>query len=292
MKKTTKSTKNVFVFLFVLFVFFVVPVRAQYVVDVQVVDLQVSVSDSEGNFVTDLKPEDFLVFEDGTPQEVLDLELNRQPFSIGVVLDTSDSMRSAFLTTKRATLDFLHSFHPQDEFFILTFDDRVVMRHELTSASEWTADQWKELNYGIRTRMYEGLLGAIDHVQSAHYPRRALFLISDGFNSAGKGDLPTVIETAQKHKVIIYSILLQDFFMDISVLQLLSEKTGGTCFTTYEKFPRLQLAYQKIASDLAHRITLYYRSRSDYSKARKPEIKVQMKNPAWRVRYQKAYFPQ
>src|SRR5574341_1224395 len=286
MRNNTNYTKC-FLFVLATFLFFVVSAHAQYVVDVQVVDLQISVSDGHGNYVTDLKPEDFLVYEDDAPQEVLDLELDRQPFSIGIVLDTSGSMRSAFLLTKRATLDFLHSLQQQDEFFVLTFDEKIMIRRDLTTASTWTSDQWKELRYGTRTRMYEALITAIEHLQSAHHPRRAVFLISDGYDTMSTVGLNTVVETAQKNKVIVYSILLQDFFMDLSVLRILSEKTGGTCFTSYEKFPRLQAAYQKIASDLAQRVTLYYRSRSDYTKIRKPEIKVKMKNPAWRVQYQK-----
>ena len=91
----------------------------KYDVEVQVVDLQVSVSDQNGNFVTDLKPDDFLVWEDKVPQEVLDLDTTREPFSIGIVLDTSSSMQRAWRTTARFTEEFVSAMHPEDEFFEL-----------------------------------------------------------------------------------------------------------------------------------------------------------------------------
>ena len=98
-------------------------IRLRYKVEVQVVELQVTVVDHNGNFQTDLKPEDFLVYENGVQQEVLDLELHRQPFSIGIVLDTSSSMGSQFMRAGRAAQDFVKALQPQDEYFVMTFDD-------------------------------------------------------------------------------------------------------------------------------------------------------------------------
>jgi hypothetical protein len=92
--------------------------------------------------------------------------------------------------------------------------------------------------------------------------------------------------------VLIYSLLLDSEEADTNPLRRLSEATGGTYFILYDNYPRLQAAYDRIAKDLANRFTLFYRSRSDYTMRRKPEIKVQMKNPKWKVQFQKAYFPQ
>src|SRR5262245_12876903 len=100
--------------------------KYEYNVEVQVVDLQVSVTDENGKYRSDLNPEDFIVTEDDAPQEVLDLELTRQPFSIGVVLDTSSSMESIFQIIARGTQDFLSSLKEQDEYFLMTFDEKVL----------------------------------------------------------------------------------------------------------------------------------------------------------------------
>jgi VWFA-related protein len=273
------------------FFLFTATALSQYVVDVQVVDLQVSVFDKKGDFLTGLKAEDFLVWEDGVAQEVLDVQTDREPFSIGVLLDTSFSMRPHFQTAMRGTQDFLYSLREQDEFFLMTFDDRLLLKKDLTLASEGKSAQWEDLKYGEETRLYDAVLSALQRLRNARYPRRALFLISDGINTSGSGDLKAAIELAQKEKAIIYGLMFDNENLDQNVLRQLADATGGSYFILYENLPRLQAAYEKIASDLAHRFTLYYRSRSDYARPNKPQIKVQMRNADLRVRYQKTYYP-
>jgi Ca-activated chloride channel family protein len=262
----------------------------EYKVEVQVVELQVTVVDHNGNFQTDIKPEDFLVYENGVQQEVLDLELHRQPFSIGIVLDTSSSMASQFMRAGRAAQDFVKALQPQDEYFVMTFDDQIKIRSEMQLASNAINLDFFSYRYGERTRMYEGLMKAMERLKNARYPHRALFLISDGANTKGDYRLKDVIKTAQQNKVLIYSLIVEKGGSDVFVLGTLSDQTGGTAFVLDKEFPRLDAAYKKIASDLAHRITLYYHSTSDYSKEGKPQIEIHTKNPDFRVRFQKAYY--
>jgi len=264
--------------------------QLEYDVEVQVVELQVSVVDRLDNFQTELVPEDFVVYENGIQQEVLDLELHRQPFSIGIVFDTSSSMESQFMRAGRAAKDFVQSLRPQDEYFVLTFDDRILIRNEMQLASNSVIPNFTSFRYGERTRLYEGVMEGIHRLKKSRYPQRALFLISDGVNSRGDYGLKDVIKLAQQNKTLIYSLIVQMGSADLYVLQRLSDQNGRTSFVLEDDFPRLQAAYKKIASDLAHRITLYYRSTSDYSHDGKPEIQIRMKNPAFKARFQKAYY--
>jgi VWFA-related protein len=280
-----------FSFLFPLLLLFSLSLNGQYIVDVQVVDLQISVLDRKGSFIADLKPDDFLIREDGVNQTVLDLNLAREPFSIGILLDTSSSMSSSFKITTRGTEDFLSSLGDQDEFFLMTFDDRLRMAKPQGLALERTSVNLKDLHFGQGTRLYDAVDAGVDKLRTARYPRRALFVISDGVNTRGGGSLGKAIATAQKNKVIVYSLVIDRSDSDFNALRTLSEQTGGTYFILYKDFPRLQAAYTKISSDLAHRFTLYYRSTSDYGKGKKPKIQVQMKNREWQVRYQKTYYP-
>lgn len=264
---------------------------AQYQVEVQVVDLQVSVADQQGNFLTDLQSKDFLVWEDESPQTVLDIDQKRDPFSIGILFDTSSSMNSSSPLMMRATDEFIYSLQREDEFFVLTFDDKIRIIQDFKPASDRAG--WNDIKFpsGDRTRLYDALIEGIAHLQKARYPRRALLVISDGVNTRGSKSLKDAVTSAQKDQVIIYSIALERSSEDFNPLRTLSDETGGTFFILYKEFPRVQAAYTKIAGDLAHRFTLYYRSGSDYRKGRRPKIKVQMKNSGWRVRHQKTYFP-
>jgi VWFA-related protein len=265
--------------------------QLQYEVEVQVVDLQVSVIDSTGTYRTDLTPQDFLVFEDGVEQTVLDLEQQRQPFSIGVLLDTSSSMQSMFQIMSRASKEFILSLRPQDEYFVMTFDDQVSVRKNMGFASASMLPDLSRFRYGQRTKLFEGTMAGIERLQQARYPRRAVFLISDGVNSSGDFGLDDVIQSAQRNKTLIYSLIIKKGETNLYVLGSLSRSTGGTFFAMEDNLPRLKSAYDKIASDLAHRFTLYYRSSSNYRNQRKPAIEIRMRNPDWTVRYQRAYFP-
>lgn len=264
---------------------------AQYQVEVQVVDLQVSVADQRGNFLSNLQSEDFLVWEDGSPQTVLDIDRKRDPFSIGILYDTSSSMNSSSPFMMRATDEFIYSLQKEDEFFVLTFDDKIRIIQDFKLAADRAG--WNDIIFrsGEGTRLYDALIEGITHLQKARYPRRALLVISDGVNTRGSKGLKEAVTSAQKDQVIIYSIVLERSSEDFNPLRTLADETGGTFFILYKDFPRVQAAYTKIAGDLAHRFTLYYRSVSDYKKGRRPKIKVETKNPGWRVRYQKTYFP-
>lgn len=262
----------------------------EYNVEVQVVDLQVSVVDENGQYKSDLSSDDFIVTEDGAPQQVLDLELNRQPFSIGVLLDTSSSMESIFQIIARGTEEFLSSLKEQDEYFLMTFDEKIRLRKPFGAAAAGAPSDLRNLKFGDRTRLFDALLAALDQLNSAHYPRRALFLISDGVNTSGGSTLAEVIEAAQRSKTLVYALVTERGETDIYTVRNLVESTGGTYFVLYDQFPRLQAAYDRIAADLAHRVTLYYRSSSDSTRKKRPQIRVRMKNPKWRVSYQKAYF--
>lgn len=259
-------------------------------VEVQVVDLQVTVVNEKGKFVDNLTPADFIVTEDGVPQEVLDLEINRQPFSVGVLLDTSSSMQSIFQIMLRGTRDFLSSLKPDDEYFLMTFDGQVHMRKDLGSATQGADAELNNIRFGERTHLFDALLAAIDRLKQSHQPRRALFLISDGMNTGGAGSLNEVIEEAQRAKTLVYALIVENSDSDILSLRTLTKSTGGAYFVLFDKFPRLQAAYDRIATDLAHRFTLYYHSNSDQTRKKPPEIHVRMKDPRWYVGYQRAYY--
>jgi Ca-activated chloride channel family protein len=271
--------------------FVVITASAQYIVRVQVVDLLVSINDQHGNFITQVAPEDFLVYEDKKPQEVIGIEQQREPFSIGILLDTSSSMHSNFKITRHATEDFIYSLREEDEFFLMTFDDRLLVRKDFGLARDRINPHWSDYRYGEGTRLYDAVITAVQKLKNAHYPRRALFVISDGMNTRGSGSLQKAIEESQKAKVLVYSLVYENADSNLSALRHLSESTGGTYFVLFDEFPRLRAAYQKIAEDLAHRFTLVYRSSSDYSADKKPQIQVKMRNPSWRVRFQHTYHP-
>jgi Ca-activated chloride channel homolog len=219
-------------FAFIFLVNLVIAAAAEelkYQVEVQVVDLQVSVSDRSGNFIMDLHPDDFLVWEDKVPQEVLDLETTREPFSIGILLDTSSSMERVWRVTARCTEDFVSALLPEDEFFIMTFDDDLKLKNDFMFASN-RPFKLGDIPYGDRTRLFDAMIESIKKLSEARYQRRALFVISDGINTLGAGNEKTAEYLAQKTKTIIYSLIIGGENEPLNQLRVLSIATGGTYF--------------------------------------------------------------
>ena len=258
-------------------------------VEVQVVDLQVTVIDDQDRYIRELSSEDFVVTEDGEKQEVIDLDLDRQPFSIGVLLDTSSSMETKSRIATRSIRDFISSLRKQDQYCLMTFNNEVLIWKDFDQSDGVAQAALKDLRFEKGTRFYEAMLSAVNHLRTAPQPRRALFLISDGVNTRGGSSLSEVIEQAQRAKILVYALIIKKSDSDVSGLFELVQSTGGSYFVL-SRFPRLQAVYDKIAADLASRFTLYYRSSRPVTPNHRPVIQVEVKNPHWNVRYQKAYY--
>jgi VWFA-related protein len=95
------------------------------------------VTDDQGRYVSGLRPEDFIIEEDGVRQDIVHFTPSRDlPVSVGIVLDTSASMERKILTATRAVDRFIRNIHDEDEIFYMTFDERVA-RTSPTTGKSW-----------------------------------------------------------------------------------------------------------------------------------------------------------
>src|SRR5215831_837621 len=101
-------------------------------VDVQLVQLPVSVLDKDGHPVNGLRKEDFEIFEDGVQQEISFFTHDDVPISVGLVIDNSASMHNKRERVNSAALSFVRESNPQDETFIVDFDDEAYLDHDFT----------------------------------------------------------------------------------------------------------------------------------------------------------------
>src|SRR5262245_52499669 len=107
---------------------------AQIRVNVQLVNVVATVTDSRGRYIDNLKASDFTLMEDGSPQQISHFAQSYDlPVSVGIVLDTSTSMERKILTATRAVDRFIGDIHEDDDIFLMTFDGSVRMRQDFTS---------------------------------------------------------------------------------------------------------------------------------------------------------------
>jgi Ca-activated chloride channel family protein len=259
-------------------------VRAQAKISVtsHLVLLPVNVTDGHGAFVPSLKAEDFRVYEDGQLQEITVFEQGDTPVTVGLVVDHSRSMGAKLPGVVTAVSAFAHSSNPQDEMFVVDFNDDVLI--ELMKGKAFSSDP-KELGEALnavhargRTALYDAVSEGLHHLQYGHRQKKALVIISDGGDNASHLKYSQVLAQARQAQALIYSIALVGTDQEEEnpkILLRLCKDTGGVA---YFPGPGKSVAevYQQIARDLREQYTLGYAPKNSKrgDAFRKIEVKV------------------
>jgi Ca-activated chloride channel family protein len=257
--------------------------QPQIKVSVNLVLLPVKVTDARGSFVPALKRDDFRVLEDGQPQKLTVFEEGDTPVTVGLVVDHSRSMGSKLPGVATAVLSFAHSSNPQDEMFVVDFNDDVSV--ELMGGKSFSNNA-SDLEQALgavsargRTALYDAVSEGLIHLQSGHLAKKALIIISDGGDNASHLKYSQVLAQARQSQVVIYSILLLGPSVgeeeNPGILRRLCKDTGGIA---YIPGPRESVAdvSKEIARDLREQYTLGYLSGQTGASNlyRKIEVKV------------------
>jgi Ca-activated chloride channel family protein len=256
--------------------------QAKIAVTANLVLLPVNVTNASGAFVSGLKLQDFRVFEDGKLQNLTVFEQGDTPVTVGLVVDHSRSMGLKLPGVVIAVSTFAHSSNPQDEMFVVDFNDDVSI--ELMKGKPFSSDV-KELEGALtavsargRTALYDAVGEGLNHLQYGRWGKKALIVISDGGDNASHLKYSQVLVRARQSQALIYSIALlgaQDEEENPKVLQRLCKDTGGVAFFPGPK-DRVADISKEIARDLREQYTLGYvpQNMNGMSSFRKIEVKV------------------
>lgn len=175
-------------------------------VDLVVVNL--TVTDAEGHFVRGLRPPDLALLEDGRPQPIAAFSSQRVPVSLGIALDISASMAGKKTVAARAAvirlLDALPD--PDDEVFLLSFADEVALVQGWTLRRDQVRRALDGLAVGGATSLYDGTAQALAFAGTGKHPKKALVIISDGNDTASHQSLDELVGLIRKSDVLIYAI--------------------------------------------------------------------------------------
>ena len=263
--------------------FFLQRAAAQSTISVktELVLLPVSVTDTKGEFVLGLSEQNFQVYEDGRPQKVSLFQQGDTPVTVGLIVDHSRSMGSKLAEVAAAVSAFARSSNPQDEMFVVDFNDSVAV--ELMGGKPFTNDP-KELEKAVtavsargRTALYDAVAEGLVHLQLGHRDRKALIIVSDGGDNASQQKFSQVLALAQRSQVLIYSIALisEDGDTNPAVLRRLSKATGGIAYFPNTTNTVANISTQ-IARDLREQYTLGFAPEklNTQHSFRKIEVKV------------------
>jgi Ca-activated chloride channel family protein len=196
-----------YVFAMVCLLVLAAAVAAQLRVDVRLVNVVATVTDEYGRYVEGLKASDFKLKEDGMPQEIAHFSFSHdQPVSVGILLDTSNSMERKISTATRAVDRFLRDIHEDDDIFLMTFDGSTKVRQDFTSDREklWAALQKVKLGSG--TALYDAVIQGIDKLRKGKYPKKAVLLISDGVDTASEHEYEVARLAVRESELLVYAL--------------------------------------------------------------------------------------
>ncbi len=233
---------------------------------VEEVQLPISVLDKDGRPVNGLTKNDFAIFEDNVQQQIKVFKHEDIPLSLGLVIDNSGSMRNKRERVNSAALTFARESNPEDETFIVNFDDAAYLEQDFTGSIGDLIDALDNIDTRGETALYDAVYLSVDHVKAGKKDKRVLLLISDGEDNVSKYGLNKVIDTLRESKVTLYAIgLLEEndqrgglFKKPPSkkakeVLQKFAEITGGQAY-----FPKSLDEVEELVKDIAHEIRNHY----------------------------------
>jgi VWFA-related protein len=263
------------------------------VVDVDLVTLPVSVLDRNGQPVHGLEEQHFRVFEDGVEQEISRFRQEDVPISVGLVIDSSGSMNES---TKRervnsAALVFVRESNPDDETFVITFNDEAFLEQDFTRSMGNLMDALDNIYNRGETAVNDAIYLALEHVEAeGRMDKKALLVVSDGEDNASVYTRDEVMERLRESDVSVYAIGLLDpdegggLFRKSpaerarEAIEEIVHATGGQAFFP-ESLDEVEELCRRIARDLRSHYTIEYRPGNGAHDGTLREIEVRVDPP-------------
>jgi len=235
-------------------------------VDVELVQLPISVLDAKGRPVDGLTKDHFQIFEDNALQQIKLFQHEDIPLSLGLVIDNSGSMRNKRERVNSAALSFVRESNPEDETFIVNFDDSAYLEQDFTGSIGDLIDALDNLDTRGETALYDAVYLSVDHVKAGKKDKKAILLISDGEDNVSKYGFNKVVEALRESKVTLYAIgLLEEndqrgglFKKPPSkkareAIEKFAQLTGGQAY-----FPKSLDEVEELVKDIAHDLRNHY----------------------------------
>jgi VWFA-related protein len=241
---------------------------ARIVLDVTRVNMLFTVTDKKGRFITDLTREDFQVFENRKQQSIQEFTAESDlPLRLGILIDTSNSIRDRFKFEQEAAIQFINSvIKPRhDRALVVSFDTSAELVSDLIDDTEKLARNIRTLRPGGGTALYDAIYFAcrdkLSQDQPRHKFRRAIVIMSDGDDNQSRVTRDQALEMAQKADVVVYAISTNITRIESDgdkVLKYLTSETGGRAFFPF-KLEDLDQSFENIANELRHQYNIFYR---------------------------------
>jgi Ca-activated chloride channel family protein len=295
-------------------------------VDVGMVSLVATVTNGEGAYVQGLDDADFIVEDNGVPQEIAHFsEDTTRPVSLGIALDTSGSMVGRMRTALRALNRFVDALQPDDEIVVTTFSRRVSLVEGLTADRERLSRALGDVDVAGGTALYDAVVDSIGRVQTGTHAKRAVVVLTDGADTLSETGLSDTLEEVRRAEVLVYALGIDtvrfaddsdhvrfdwpltpipglpdlqapswtDDPVDLQVLEALARASGGKAFLVSGTWTdgtdaQIDAVLDEVAAELRSQYTLSYYP-SEPADGRVHQLRVRIPGTDYTVRTRSSY---
>jgi Ca-activated chloride channel family protein len=253
--------------------------------DVNMVLVPVTITDPMNRLVTGLEKEDFQIYENSNEQKIESFACEDAPVTIGIIFDLSGSMTSKLIRAKDAILQFIKTANPQDEFFVIGFNDRPELIEDFTSSVEDIQARLALVHAGHRTALLDAIYYGVEKMRDAHHERKALLVVSDGGDNRSRYTEGEVRAEVRESDTEIYSIGIFDEYAPTpeertgpQLLEDLSDSTGGRLFRVDDIDEMSDIA-EKISNELRNQYVIGYKPKDLAHDGKWRKVKVRVNPP-------------
>ena len=269
---------------------------------IDIVSLNVTVTDAASHYVTDLEEPDFQIFEDGVRQEITFFSRRQQPIALSLLLDSSASMEDKLSTLQTAAANFVRRLQPNDIAQVIDFDSRVEVRQAFTGNQTDLITAIDRIGAGGSTSLHNAIYIALKELRKVRavteqdIRRQALVVFSDGEDTSSLVGFDEVLDLAKRSETSIYAIALRGpdvqtkgFREAEFVMKTLALETGGRSFFP-AKIEDLSGVYSQIADELASQYTIGYTSKNPRRDGAWRRIDARVTRPNATARTKRGYY--
>jgi Ca-activated chloride channel family protein len=253
--------------------------------NVDMVLVPVTVTDPMNRLVTGLEQEDFKVFENNGEQRIKSFAAEDAPVSVGIIFDLSGSMSSKLVRAKESILQFIKTANPQDEFFVIGFNDRPELIEDFTSSADEIGARLATVRAGHRTALLDAIYYGVAKMKDARHERKALLIVSDGGDNRSRYTEGEVKSQVRESDVEIYAMGIFDPYAATPeertgplLLNELCEETGGRMFRVDDMSEMSDIA-EKISTELRNQYVIGYTPRDLRRDGKWRKVKVKLNPP-------------
>src|SRR3989442_656210 len=246
---------------------------------VDLVVIRAAVTDPLNRYVVGLEKQHFKVFDNKVEQIITHFSNDNAPLSVGIIFDVSGSMAENLMAAKNSVVRFLEQGTLQDEYFLVTFNERAALAQDFTPKSEDIRNRIGMVSAKGRTALYDAIYAGLQKLSEAHHDKKALVVITDGEDNSSRYTFSDVKEFAKESDAQIYVIGEKgDLGYGRSIISEIVSLTGGRAFFP-SSLKQIDYYCDLIQTELRNQYVLGYTPNNSVHDGKWRKLKVRLDPP-------------